>query len=157
MQKFSMTSGLFLLLLANQQVLGSTIDSPIQINVQSELGTCREAALACGRLYGEVFNATVQPIADSCNSVANGCGADLCRHKVDATIASQEKLSINPEYEEDNGVIKVKITGSFTFSHDNTTTTACQWPGTYDDVKLVAKEAWLAAKCTEAVTQICRL
>lgn len=155
MHKVSMSSGLFLLLLASHEVFGAA--SQIQINVDSVLGTCGEAAQACGRLYGEVFNSTVQPIAQSCNSISNGCGTDLCRHKVDSTMVDQVKFSLNPEYEEVDGVIKAKITGSFTFSHDSTTTTACQWPGTYDDVKLVAREAWLAAKCTEAVTQICRL
>ncbi len=156
MNKISMSTGAFLLLLASHDVFGA-VSSQIQVNVESILGTCNEAAQACGKLYGDVFNATVQPIAASCNSVSSGCGTDLCRHKVDSTIVDQAKFSINPEYEEIDGVIKAKITGSFSFSHDDTTATSCQWPGTYDDVKLVAKETWLAAKCTEAVTKICQL
>ncbi|MDQ3231565.1 MAG: hypothetical protein M3Q07_07065 [Pseudobdellovibrionaceae bacterium] len=147
----------FLFLSIGQQSFAQTVDTQIGINVQTILGSCSEAAQACGRLYGDVFNATVQPIQDSCSSMATGCGEGLCRHKVNLKMVDQIKASLNPEYEDVNGEIKAKITGSFTFSHENTTEVSCEWPGAYEDVKFVAKEAWLAAKCTEAVTQICRL
>ena len=139
------------------QAHAEPVNSSIRIQVESILGNCGEAAQACGRLYGEVFNATVQPIQDSCSSVSTGCGAGLCRHKVDLKMVDQIKASLDPQYEEVDGVIKAKVTGTFTFSHEKTTEVSCQWPGTYDDVKFVAKEAWLAAKCTETVTRICRL
>lgn len=139
------------------QVLARTIDSRIRIDVKSNLGNCSEAAVGCGRLYGKIFTATVQPIEDSCSQVSADCGAGLCRHKLDMKMVDDIKLSLNPSFDYVDGIVTARITGSFTFSHSKTSDTTCEWPGTYDDVRFVAKEAWLASRCTEAVTEICEL
>ncbi len=129
----------------------------IQIRVNSNLGPCQDAAKACGKLYGEVFTATLKPIQDSCSEVSAECGAGLCRHKVDMKMVQEIKASLNPVLDYVNGEVTARITGSFTFVHSKDAQISCEWPGSYEDVRFVAREAWLASQCTAQVTEICRL